>query len=164
MRSPCSAALAVAAVLRRQAWGNKMGRPQSYPALRFYCTALQRFEDAEVLFGAKPSRTTGAVYLAGYSVECILKALVLSVTPLKLLKEMELEITRGAVGHDLDGLRQRYLDRAKVRMPADLARHFARCNTWGPKIRYQSGIMKQVEAAGFLESANRILRWADARL
>jgi HEPN domain-containing protein len=36
--------------------------------------ALQRFRESEVLFEA--GYTTGAVYLAGYGVECILKALV----------------------------------------------------------------------------------------
>ncbi len=47
-----------------------MGRPQNHNALRFYLATLQRFEGAEVLLNSKPSRTTGAVYLAGYNVEC----------------------------------------------------------------------------------------------
>jgi hypothetical protein len=81
-----------------------MGRPQSHFALRFYLTAFPRFEDAEVLSNSQPSRTTGAVYLAGYSVECISKALVLSVTPKGLLKKTEEAITHGAEGHDLESL------------------------------------------------------------
>ena len=141
-----------------------MGRPQSHSALRFYLTAFQRFEDAEVLLNSQPSRTTGAVYLAGYSVECILKALVLSVTPKGVLKKTEEAITHGTEGHDLEGIKQRYFNRAKVRMPGQLARHFARCNRWGPRIRYQSGIIKKSDADGFLESARRILQWADTRL
>ena len=32
-------------------------------------------------FSSKQSRPTGAVYLAGYGIECILKALILSIVP-----------------------------------------------------------------------------------
>jgi hypothetical protein len=141
-----------------------MGRPQSHNALRFYLTAFQRFDDAEILLRSKPSRTTGAVYLAGYCVECILKALVLSVTPRGLVKQTEEAITRGSEGHDLESLRQRYANRTHARMPADVVRHFLRWNSWGPRIRYQSGIMKEPVAKQFLESARRILQWADTRL
>lgn len=93
-----------------------------------------------------------------------MKALVLSVTPQSILAETEHAITHGYGGHDLEGLRQRYLERAKIKMPGMLARHFARVNSWAPRIRYQSGIMKQAVAAGFLDSARQILHWADARL
>ena len=141
-----------------------MGRPQSYNALRFYLTALQRFEDAEVLLRSKPSRTTGAVYLAGYSVECILKALVLSVTPRGQMDRTEGAITRGAEGHDLEALRQRYTAHVQVTFSGGLFRDFLRWNSWGPRIRYQSGIMNESDAEAFLDSARRILQWADTRL
>jgi len=41
--------------------------------------AKQRFDDALLLL--EMGRTTAAVYLAGYSVECMLKALILSAVP-----------------------------------------------------------------------------------
>jgi hypothetical protein len=45
-------------------------------ARRFDRAAIQRFDDAQFLLSG--SRTNAAVYLAGYSVECMMKALILS--------------------------------------------------------------------------------------
>ena len=53
--------------------------PSSVQARRFYRAAKQRFDDALLLLDME--RTTAAVYLAGYSVECMLKALILSAVP-----------------------------------------------------------------------------------
>ena len=53
-----------------------MAIPASIEARLFYRCAFERYEDAEVLLRAE--HTTGGVYMAGYGVECILKALVLS--------------------------------------------------------------------------------------
>lgn len=47
--------------------------PSSSDARLFYRCAYLRFEEAQVLMRA--GYTTGAVYLAGYSVECMLKAM-----------------------------------------------------------------------------------------
>ncbi len=57
-----------------------MGLPTAQGARPFYRAGKQRFEDARLLLD-KAERTTGAIYLAGYGVECLLKALVLSVIP-----------------------------------------------------------------------------------
>ena len=56
-----------------------MAIPASPDARLYYRCAFQRYEEAEILFEA--GYTTGAVYLAGYGVECVLKALVLTVVP-----------------------------------------------------------------------------------
>jgi HEPN domain-containing protein len=56
-----------------------MGLPHSRGARLFYRAALHRYDDAALLLEA--GRTTGAVYLAGYTVECMLKALVLAGVP-----------------------------------------------------------------------------------
>ncbi len=50
-----------------------MALPQPKEARLFIRRPKQRAEDAELLL--KAGRTTGAVYLAGYTVECFLKAL-----------------------------------------------------------------------------------------
>ena len=52
-----------------------MALPNAVEARPFYRSAKQRFEDAQFLLEA--DRTTGAIYLAGYSEECILNALIL---------------------------------------------------------------------------------------
>jgi hypothetical protein len=73
-------------------------------------------------------------------------------------------ITRSVAGHDLEALRQRYTARVQASLSGGLSRDFIRWNSWGPRIRYQSGIMNESDAEAFLDSARRILQWADSRL
>ncbi len=56
-----------------------MAIPSSRDARLFYRCAFQRYEEAGVLLEA--GYTTGAIYLAGYGIECILKSLVLMAVP-----------------------------------------------------------------------------------
>ena len=58
-----------------------MALPHAKEARPFYQAAKQRLEDARYLLDAK--RSTGAIYLAGYGVECMLKALILATLPAK---------------------------------------------------------------------------------
>ena len=55
-----------------------MALPASSEARSFYRSAIRRYEDSLVLIQAAPEHSTGAVYLAGYAIECILKALILN--------------------------------------------------------------------------------------
>jgi HEPN domain-containing protein len=77
--------------------------PADPDARRYYRAGLQRLEDARFIL-AKGRRTTAAVYLAGYCVEFLLKALILSQTP---------GAGRGALSarlrtHSIEGLRKLY--------------------------------------------------------
>ena len=74
-----------------------MAIPGNRNARLFYRAAFQRLDDAQFLKDA--ARTTAAVYLAGYSVECIIKALILSVVPEAQHSEV-LVLFRGARAHD----------------------------------------------------------------
>lgn len=58
-----------------------MPEPRDKDARRFYRAARERWDDAEFL--ADADRTTGAVYMAGYCVECVLKALIVAQAPRK---------------------------------------------------------------------------------
>ncbi len=82
-----------------------MALPSSIDARLFYRSAFQRYEDAQILF--REGRTTGAVYLAGYGVECILKALILSVTA-PGNRAAVLADFRGNQGHNYEWLRYQY--------------------------------------------------------
>jgi HEPN domain-containing protein len=135
--------------------------PSSPNARLFYRAAKQRFEDAEFLLDV--DRTTAAVYLAGYSVECILKALILSVVPRAQEAEI-LALFRGARAHDYDWLLRLYAERGGPRLPPDLVPHFARVNTWSTDMRYSPGTIALRDARAFLDSSVEILTWADGRL
>lgn len=78
-----------------------MAMPSSANSRRFYRTAKQRFDDALLLL--EMERTTAAVYLAGYSVECMIQALILPVIPQVQAEEI-LGMFRGARAHDYESL------------------------------------------------------------
>jgi hypothetical protein len=51
-----------------------MSTPRSVHAREFFRVALLRLEEAKVLMRPEFDMRGGAVYLAGYAVECMLKA------------------------------------------------------------------------------------------
>ncbi len=59
-----------------------MGLPQAPEAKLYYRATKPRFEEAVVVL--KAGKSVGAVYLAGYTVECFLKAPLLDGTPVSL--------------------------------------------------------------------------------
>lgn len=52
-----------------------MALPTSKEPRLFYRAAIRRFEEAQFLL-EKGSYTTASVYLAGYAIECMFKALM----------------------------------------------------------------------------------------
>jgi hypothetical protein len=138
-----------------------MGLPRPGEA-RLYCRAAkQRFDDAQLLLRA--DRTTGAVYLAGYTVECFLKALVLaSVAP--GLRRQLMRSFHGARAHDIEWLGALYRRHVGIAMPRDISRHLSRVASWSTDLRYMTGTMKSREADEFLESVVAFATWADGRM
>ena len=154
---------ATGAPVPRRTWYSGEGTDTaSGPSIRlFYRVAHSRFDDAEFLLAA--GRTTGAVYLSGYGVECILKALLLSAVPAGERLDVVASF-RGVRAHDYDWLKEQYRRYWHVGFPAELAPDFARVNTWSTDLRYQVRSLKQREAQDFMASAARIIRWAEGRL
>ena len=138
-----------------------MAMPNSVQARRFYRAAKQRFDDALLLL--EMERTTAAVYLAGYSVECMLKALILSVVPQAQEEEL-LGMFRGARAHDYEWLLHLYAEKGGARMPPSVVPHFARVNSWSTDMRYAPGTIAAHEAKAFVEAAIEIMTWVDGRL
>jgi hypothetical protein len=138
-----------------------MAVPNSSEANSYYRCALRRYEEAEVL--SKAGYTTGAVYLAGYGVECILKTLALMAVPTsrrpKLLKSF-----RGSQTHDYEWLRSTYLTNGGARFPKDVTRHFTVVNSWSTDLRYYPRALRADEADAFMTSALAIIQWADGRI
>jgi len=135
--------------------------PNSAPARRFYRAAKQRFDDALLLL--EMERTTAAIYLAGYSVECMLKALILSAVPQAQEAEL-LGLFHGARAHDYEWLLHLYVEKGGARMPPSVVPHFARVNSWSTDMRYAPGTVAAHEAKAFLDAAVEIMTWADGRL
>ncbi|MBW3540058.1 MAG: HEPN domain-containing protein [Planctomycetes bacterium] len=139
-----------------------MGLPKVSEARPFYRAGKQRFEDARLLLD-KAGRTTGAIYLAGYGIECLLKALVLSVVPAHERAAMVADF-RGARAHNYDWLRSRYFGFGGSPFPREIAKSFALLNTWDTEWRYRSGTAPVRQAERFLQTAEQFIVWADGRL
>ncbi len=135
--------------------------PSDANARRFYRAAFQRMEDARYLFAA--DRTTAAVYLAGYCVECILKALVVAQAPPGDRDEV-VKAFRGVRAHDYGWLRQRYRECGGAAMPPMIVRRFTEVGFWATDFRYKPETVAQADARSFLAAAIEILGWADGRL
>lgn len=144
-----------------------MGVPRSATAKRYYRCALQRMDEAKILFkavGASGGKTTsGPMYLAGYTVECMLKALIFASLPQNKHAEMMTWFRRGH-GHDLSGLRIVYLQNGGARFPADITRSFTLVSDWETEIRYDPKQYEVREVEAFLEATQAILEWANRRL
>lgn len=138
-----------------------MAVPGSSDARLYYRCAFQRYEEAEVL--PRADYTTGAVYLAGYGIECILKALVLMAVPAGARPDT-LKSFRGTKAHEYEWLRSVYLTNGGPRFPREITQHFTLVNDWSTDLRYTPRSVRADDAEAFLLSAVAILKWADGRL
>jgi hypothetical protein len=112
-----------------------------------------RREDAAVLFGAR--RYRGAIYLAGYAIECLLKWAVTERCEITYLPA-ELET------HDWDtllpksGLRGKLLaERSVQTLYSELA------DSWGPELRYRAKEPMPGEARVLYEKLNQLYLWIE---
>ena len=135
--------------------------PTSRNARLFYRAAKERLEDAELLLDL--NRTTAAVYLAGYSVECIIKSLILSAVP-PSREGAILAQFRSGQAHDFRWLTRLYQQHSRVRIPQQIAWHFTRIRNWSTAIRYSPATVPSNEAKQFFNSTTEIINWADGRL
>jgi hypothetical protein len=137
-----------------------MAIPQDIDARRYYRVAYQRLDDGTALLGI--NRPRAAIYLTGYAVECILKALLLVSTPAGERPEV-LATFRGAVAHNIDWLRDRLIQRIGG-LPVTENRHVSLVSSWSTDLRYEPGPGDHDDAEAFVASADSILKWADGRM
>jgi HEPN domain-containing protein len=138
-----------------------MGLPKPAEARLYYRAARQRFADAQLLLAA--GRTTGAIYLAGYTVECSLKALIVA-NVAGAIRSQLLNEFRATRGHNIAWLGTLYRRYAKASVPKDVVRHLARVASWSTDLRYATGSAKSREADEFMQSVFAITTWADRRM
>jgi hypothetical protein len=129
---------------------------------KFFRVATQRFAEAQFLFNG--DRYTASIYIAGYSVECGLKALILSTEPRNRQAELAASF-RGSEWHNLNWLVEGYIKRGGPRpsrvITADLTYVH---DEWSVDLRYIAGEKPFREAERFILSIERILEWVKGRL
>ena len=127
--------------------------------------ARQRLEDARYLLASDdPARGTGAVYLAGYAVECGLKALHLSRFPKGAQQRSAMKDYRTAKSHGYDWLRRRIVatpggdpfTEEALTLLADLG-------GWGTRLRYDPASTPKTDAEAFVSTADRFLTWIEEK-
>jgi HEPN domain-containing protein len=137
-----------------------MEMPRSKNARLCYRCADKRRIEASILI--KAAQPTGAVYLAGYVVECMLKALNIETQPDNLQGSRLEELKR--IGHNLTKLLELYIRDGGSRPPANVVRAFTLVSDWASDIRYDPREVKPAEADRFLKAVDDVYRWVDGRL
>jgi len=111
----------------------------------------------------QPMRFCSACLSAWACVECILKALILSMLPESKRKKVT-ALFFGSKAHDYDWLKARYFENGGPRFPKAIAKAFSFVNTWAVEIRYKAGTSRYGDAKAFLDCAEEIMIWADGRM
>jgi len=101
--------------------------------------------------------------LAGYSVECMLKALILESVPDRQ-EPLILAQFRGQQAHNPGWLLGLYRKTVSASVPVGVITHLIRVNSWSTDMRYQPSVMDEGDAQGFMRSVEQITLWVEGRL
>ena len=127
---------------------------------KFRQAAMQRLTTAEFLL--KNRINIDSKYLAGYGVECALKALILDRTPNRSFATMFKRLTSGQKAHDYEMLKGILIaSPINQTIPAVIAASLRRVGSWKTSLRYEVGPGNAREAAVFFEAAKEIVQWAE---
>ncbi len=126
-----------------------------------------RWEDAQAMLYA--GRWRGAMYLAGYTVECALKTKLMTRFRCRNLKGLEEVLhRRGLLGktmsvftHQLEVLLQLTDSSDRLRSNASMWASFSVVNQWIPAWRYSADLGTSEEATAFVQSVAAALRWIE---
>jgi HEPN domain-containing protein len=126
-----------------------------------------RMADAEALFAEK--RWRGSMYLAGYAVECLLKARLMRKFGCRHLDELEGELHRRRLlpehqtvfTHELEILMGCAGALARLRQDRSSWQTFNFVNQWVPAWRYNTDLSNHDTADDFLAAVRTILHWIE---
>jgi HEPN domain-containing protein len=126
-----------------------------------------RFDDARALF--KAGRWRGAMYLAGYAVECLLKTKLMRRFECRHLLELEDELQRRGTllvratifTHQLEVLLRLAEGLDRLRQNELLWRSFHLVNRWVPAWRYSADLSNREDAEDLLEAVEKLSHWID---
>lgn len=134
---------------------------QPTTARDFLKVALQRLTAAEEIMETL-RLSLKAQYIAGYSVECSLKALILERTPEVDRPDVLDRLTHGATYHRAEVLLDRLREQG-VFLTVDLAKRMRRFD-WTTDLRYETGRKDTGETNGLLRPAIAIYEWVEGQI
>jgi hypothetical protein len=137
-------------------------------------SGIARRLDAEKLFEA--GRYAGAVYMAGYKVECALKVALMEVANVDHLRELEgwlretCKVDPDKMLHNLEVLSLQHPGVVRaIANPGDkrtleILRARADCNRWSSTLRYDASPLDDTSARRRLDSVDRYSRFIQTSL
>lgn len=134
-------------------------------AARFLRAAEMHREAARTSLAQCPRRSTSrlateVIYLSGYVVECGLKAVLVSHTPLKQHERLMEEVLKGRIKHNLELLKDELIDKGIV-WPLTRREQLRRVRSkWSSEMRYDARRSRREDAEEVLEAAEELFRWA----
>lgn len=107
--------------------------------------------------------------MAGYAVECLLKAKLMRMYGCRHLRELAEELQqRGLLAadttvftHQLELLLRLSQGIDRLRQNQAMWRAFNRVNRWVPAWRYSSDLSNRADAEDFLEAVDQVLHWVE---
>jgi hypothetical protein len=127
---------------------------------KFFRAAAQRSDAVRLLM--KEGLHFEAMYLAGYVIECSLKAIILRNSPIQNQARVAAEYFRGRQGHSFEALKE-LLRKRSIRLPSPLSEELRR-TAWSTDLRYEIGRIDAAEAVAFVSLARQVLEWAEEML
>ena len=130
----------------------------------------QRLADAKTLLNA--SRWRGAMYMAGYAVECLLKTKLMQIYDCNNLGELEdllrqrsiLPAHRTVFTHQLEDLLRLTPGYNRLSQDRNFWHMFQVINLWSPQWRYATKQTTYQEATRFLTFLENVMHWIDTNL
>lgn len=130
----------------------------------------QRLADAKALLNA--SRWRGAMYMAGYAVECLLKTRLMHIYDCKNLRELEdllrqrsiLPANRTVFTHQLEDLLRLTPGYNRLKGNTGVWHSFHEVNRWTPHWRYTSKQATRHEAIEFMTDIENVMHWININL
>jgi len=130
--------------------------PRDDLSRKFIRAAEQRFRAAKILLREKFNDE--AVYLAGYVIECSIKAVILCNTSPRYRSQYADAHLKGRHGHNFEVLKEILRNRG-IGLPSSLSQELHR-TAWSIDLRYEVGQFDAVEAKAFVSTAQLMLEWA----
>lgn len=124
-------------------------------------------DDAVALLNA--FRWRGSMYVAGYSIECLLKTKLMRMFDCRHLRDLEEELQRREMlaahatifTHQLEVLLRLANGLDRLRQNEEHWRLFNMVNRWVPAWRYAADLSNREDAEDFLDAVNRVSRWIE---
>jgi len=147
-----------------------MGRAKHHGVSEQSKAGQHRRDDARALF--EKQRWRGAMYLGGYSVECLLKSSLMRKYECHTIGDLEVELKkRGLIAtestiytHQFEAMLSVSGDLDRLRSNVALWRSFNIVNRWIPAWRYDPDLSGPDESERFLIAIDQLSAWIRANI